>query len=144
VITLTQIAVAFLRIRQAIERVLRALFRADVPQHPPTPQIAFKRQIPENTEKTVMQVVDSTGSILSPEGRLRAFASDLLAIVDSRDADVLEKAKALADIPAKRPKPAPTHQPSPRSSAWTPCHAADALTASRRAREVVGVPREHA
>jgi hypothetical protein len=42
----------------------------------------------------------------SQEARIRAFASDLLAIVDRRDGLALKQAAALAIIPTARPKPA--------------------------------------
>ena len=43
----------------------------------------------------------------SQEARIRALAHDLLAIVDRRDKQALKQSAALANVPAKRIKPAP-------------------------------------
>src|SRR5215468_3802617 len=58
-------------------------------------------------KKAVRQKLAYRASQLSPEGRLRQLAIDLLTLVDNRDDKALEQAAALAAVPGKRPKPAP-------------------------------------
>ena len=58
-------------------------------------------------KKRIRDRMNYRASQLSPEGRLRQLAIDLLAIVDTRDDRALQQASALAAVPQKRQKPAP-------------------------------------